>query len=110
MNVHIDIVKLWEQLWEQECYVAPLDEDDRGPDDHEFVLHIDYSGRGMYGRKCIGLEGRSLAAAAHLAAAVAAVLDIAIGEVASELTIDALGTNNIVYLPDYQGIDTRTRA
>ena len=113
MSAHIDIQQLWGQLWENECYLAPLPELDGGDwaaDDHEFRLHTDYSGRAMYGKKCIGLEGPSaMMAAAHLAAAVAAVLDIAIHEVASELRSDSMGQASIVYLPDYQGIATRAK-
>jgi hypothetical protein len=113
MSYGINIHKLWDQLWDQECYIPSLDDeiDEMDDEDYEYCLHLDYSGRGMYGRTCIALEGPTATQAAiHLAAAVSTVTHIALNEIVIDIRTDSMGRDGIAYLPGYEAyIDTRSR-
>lgn len=73
-------------------------------EDLENVLRTDYSGRGMYGRECIGF----IAEPAMVIAAIAesdpyksGELGADLLELASEVRTDSMGFNTITYLPGW---------
>lgn len=83
-------------------------------DDIEEVVRYDYSGRGMYGRSCVGIIGtfgdayrflNGLRATAS--EPIAEGLDeYAVDELADETKTDDMGYSTIYYWPTLQAVDT----
>jgi hypothetical protein len=72
--------------------------------DTDGVLRASYSGRGMYGRSCVGFIAEPaivLAAFASCDAARAGEIDVDLFELANEMRTDSMGYDTITYLPDW---------
>lgn len=91
---------------EVEAIVSAIEESDIGfGQDLDQILDYDYSGRGMYGRSCIGLRVDSMKQAVQVLVAVAEHDADLARLLAEEFTTDSLGMGIIAYFPGVQVAD-----
>ena len=68
----------------------------------DFVIHKDYSGRGMNGRKCFGIELQEGDTAWELAMALGCEADSDGDWMLTPPKVDSLGRNTIYYWPNVE--------
>jgi hypothetical protein len=79
---------------------AELVEDDGDGGTDSVDIRADYSGRGMYGTKCLGFTVSAHAASMRIAVAMSAVLGAdEAREIVSRTQTDSMGRDMIVYFP-----------
>jgi hypothetical protein len=68
----------------------------------DFIIHKDYSGRGMNGKKCFGIELQEGDAAWELAMALGGAADCDGEWMLTPPKVDSLGRNTIYYWPNVE--------
>lgn len=87
------MIKISRQTLEDAAYAADLDP--------EAAIYEDYSGRAMYGEKCIGIVGSPSECAAFLVEITAEDPDLG-REMARKERTDSMGRSMIAYYPGIQ--------
>lgn len=77
---------------------------------HDIEIRTDYSGRGMYGAKCLGLvfdgtPGQLFSAFINALTLDDDYLKLELSDVFAEMASDSMGWNSIYYFPGWNFID-----
>jgi hypothetical protein len=89
----MEMQKVSRQMIEDAALLADLDRED--------AIYEDYSGRGMYGEKCLGIVGSGAECARFLVEITAADPDLG-REMARKQREDSMGRDMIAYYPGIQ--------